>query len=148
MNVDPRWLWAGGILAIAGGALVLGVPLATVITIAAVLACPAAMYFGMGMMGRTHGGAEMGGGTRVLDGRDAATTGASAPLPSASRPAADPSLASERAAASDHEDPIVILKRRLAAGEIALAEYERLLAVISRPAPGRDEFPTGQGASR
>ena len=102
MTVDRRWLWAGGALAVAGGALALGVPLATPITIAAVLACPAAMYFGMGMMGRMHGSAEAGGspshddrGARTGEAVPQAAAGSAmapsgAPAPQAAPPADDP----------------------------------------------------------
>ena len=133
MTRDRRWLWAGGILAVAGGALALGVPLATLITIAAVLACPTAMYFGMGMMGRTWAGAETVGGASALDNRDGAAAG---PAVTAS-PFATGALVPERAAPSEHEDPIVILERRLAAGEVTVEEYKRLLATLSRPDPWR-----------
>lgn len=75
MRVDRRWLWVGGILAAAGAALALGVPLATLLTLAAVPACPAAMYLGMcgmGMMGRMQGRTEAGGAASP-DGRDSGT---------------------------------------------------------------------------
>ena len=147
MKVDRRWLWAGGILTIAGGgALALGVPLATLITLAAVLACPAAMYFGMGMMGRMQGGAETGGGARALDGRGAETHTPVA-LPASTGTGA-PSRAPTLEAPRVNDDPVMILKRRLAAGEMTLEEYDRLLAVIARAGPGRNASPTGQGASR
>ncbi len=146
MEVDRRWLWAGGILTIAGGALALGVPIATLITLAAVLACPAAMYFGMGMMGRMQGGAEMGAGGRALDGRGAKTH-TPLPLPAPTGTGA-PSRAPALEAPPVNDDPVMILKRRLAAGEITLEEYDRLLAAISRPDPVRDTPVKGQGTSR
>ena len=41
------WLWLGGVLAGVALALALGVPLGTLLVVAAILACPVAMYFGM-----------------------------------------------------------------------------------------------------
>lgn len=97
MTSDRRWLWVAGVAVVVLGALAWGIPLATLLTIAALLVCPAAMFFGMGMMGRTReGGMEQTGpAIGVADG-----------------------------------DPLLILKRRLAAGEITLDEYERLAPVI------------------
>ena len=144
MNVDRRWLWAGGILTIAGGALAMGVPLATLITIAAVLACPAARYFGMGMMGRMHGSAETGG-SPSHDGRGA-RTGEAVPRAAAGAAMA-PSGAPALQAPPPADDPVMVLKRRLAAGDISLDEYERLRAAISRPDPGRVTSTTGPETS-
>ena len=47
MTIDRRRLWVGG--ALAGGAVLVaaGVPLTTLALLAAVLACPAAMFLGM-----------------------------------------------------------------------------------------------------
>lgn len=59
MKTNRMWLWLGGALIVVAGALGLGVPLGTVLTVAALLACPAAMFLGMGMMGRTQGGGTM-----------------------------------------------------------------------------------------
>lgn len=47
MKLDSRWMWIGGVLAAAVLALVAGIPLGTLLIVAALLACPAAMYFGM-----------------------------------------------------------------------------------------------------
>jgi hypothetical protein len=48
----PRiWLCLGGVLAGAAVALALGVPLGTLVVVAALLACPVAMYLGMREMG-------------------------------------------------------------------------------------------------
>ena len=47
MKVDRKWLWIGGAVVGAGAALALGVPLGTLLIVAALLACPAAMYLGM-----------------------------------------------------------------------------------------------------
>ncbi len=47
MRTQRRWLWIGGAIATAAAALALGLPLSTLLIVAAVLACPAAMYFGM-----------------------------------------------------------------------------------------------------
>ena len=45
------WLWIGGVLAGAALALAFGVSLGTLLVVAAILACPVAMYFGMRGMG-------------------------------------------------------------------------------------------------
>jgi hypothetical protein len=143
MTADRRWLWVGGILAVVGGALALGVPLATLIRLAALLACPAAMYFGMGMMGRMHGGTETGG-TSSPDGRGAGTA-----RPAAASTTMAPSQAPTTAlhASPDVDDPVIILKRRLASGNISLDEYDRVLAAVSRPGPALTSSATEQGTS-
>lgn len=56
MKSKDRWLWFGGALAAGGVALALGVPLGTVLIVAALLACPVTMYFGMRGMHRASGG--------------------------------------------------------------------------------------------
>jgi len=61
MKIERRWMWIGGIIAGAVLALVAGVPLGTLLVVGALLACPAAMFFGM----RGHqsaGGMPQGGG--------------------------------------------------------------------------------------
>jgi len=47
MKLDSRWMWIGGVLAAAVLALVAGITPGTLLIVAALLACPAAMYFGM-----------------------------------------------------------------------------------------------------
>lgn len=49
---SPRtWLWIGGIIAGVAVALAFGVSLGTLLIVAALLACPIGMYFGMRGMG-------------------------------------------------------------------------------------------------
>ncbi len=121
MKTNRTWLWLGGALVVAAGILALGVPLGTVLTIAAVLACPAAMFLGMGMMGRMQGGqAVEPSGPPAVPGAAAAGTSPMGP---------------ESAGGHETEDPIAILKRRLARGEVSLEEYERLAMAISGPHP-------------
>ncbi len=84
-----RWFWLAGALVVALGALAWGIPLATLLTIAALLACPAAMFLGMGMMGRMQDGgmacrSEAPAGTRE------GTRQASLPGPSGSEASAAP----------------------------------------------------------
>jgi len=50
-RTQRRWLWIGSGVAAVVAALALAVPLGSVLTVAAVLACPLAMYFGMRGMG-------------------------------------------------------------------------------------------------
>jgi uncharacterized protein (DUF2062 family) len=50
-TIQHRWLWIGAGVAAAAAALALGVPLGSVLIVAAALACPLAMYFGMRGMG-------------------------------------------------------------------------------------------------
>lgn len=58
MKIDRMWLWLGGALAGGGVALALGVPLGTLLIVAAILACPAMMLLGMRDM---HGAGGMAG---------------------------------------------------------------------------------------
>ena len=51
MTLPRLWLWIGGVLAGATLALAFGVSLGTLLVVAAILACPVAMYFGMRGMG-------------------------------------------------------------------------------------------------
>ena len=50
-TTQRRWLWIGGGVAAVGTALALSVPPGNVLIVAAALACPLAMYFGMRGMG-------------------------------------------------------------------------------------------------
>ncbi|HEX9531230.1 MAG TPA: hypothetical protein VGA58_00430 [bacterium] len=56
MRTQRRWLWIGGAIAATAAALALGVSLSTLLIVAAVLACPATMYFGMRGMHQGSGG--------------------------------------------------------------------------------------------
>ncbi len=56
MKLDRKWLWRGGAVVGAGAALALGVPLGTLLVVAAVLACPLMMLFGMRGMQQGAGG--------------------------------------------------------------------------------------------
>ncbi len=139
MPVDRRWYWLGAALAVAGIALLAGMPLGTLLYVAALLACPAAMFFGMGMMGRTStsdaGGMGSQPGSPQVERADtampAAPVGPSdhAPLDFVEPPS------HHREAPRPDEDPLVILKIRLAKGEITLEEYDRLVAAIMHPDP-------------
>jgi putative Ca2+/H+ antiporter (TMEM165/GDT1 family) len=51
MTREGKWWVVGGIVAAAAAALALGVPFGTLLIVAAILACPLAMYFGMRGMG-------------------------------------------------------------------------------------------------
>jgi putative Ca2+/H+ antiporter (TMEM165/GDT1 family) len=51
MTRQGKWLVIGGIVAAAAAALALGVPFGSLLIVAAILACPLAMYFGMRGMG-------------------------------------------------------------------------------------------------
>lgn len=143
MQVDRRWYWFGAALLAAGVALASGVSLGTLLYAAALLACPAAMFFGMGMMGRAQGGQEAADVPRVQSRLEAG-----APVPglheSATRrpetgpvdPArGNPLQRGDPAGVNQGEDPMVILKRRLAAGDITIEEYERVRALISASGP-------------
>lgn len=132
MKTNRRWLWLGSALAVAAGALVLGVPLRTVLTAAALLACPAVMFLGMGLMGGAQGGCAMDHppGSRELP---RANTAGPAGLPSI--PDIESSRELEAPPGHERGDPIAILKWRLARGDISLEEYERLARVISAPHP-------------
>ena len=128
MNANRTWMWLGGVVAVAGVALAAGVPLATLLTLALVLACPASMFLMMRMgMGGAHGGAQAGSASAASETQARARPG----LPAGSRPVA---LLPGNDGAVPPPDPVTILKRRLAAGEITLEEYDRLTAVISAPA--------------
>lgn len=56
MKTHRTLLWIGGAIASASAALALGVPVATLLLVAAVLACPVTMYFGMRGMHRDASG--------------------------------------------------------------------------------------------
>ena len=60
MTNQRKWLWVGGGVVAAAATLALGVPPGTVLIVALVLLCPAAMYFGM----QGHGSERM---TQTLD---------------------------------------------------------------------------------
>lgn len=126
---DRRWLWLTGALIAVLGALAWGIPLGTLLTIAALLACPAAMLFGMGMMGRTQEG-----GMACHSGAPGKAHGETPRMslagPSGSETSTAPQGQTGSASLVADEDPILILKRRLAAGQISLEEYERLAAAI------------------
>lgn len=87
MKVDRKWLWIGGAVAGAGAALALGVPLGTLLIVAALLACPAAMYLGMRGTHQGAGGMACHPGTHeAQDNR--ATPRVSTSVPSGSEEAA------------------------------------------------------------
>lgn len=137
MQVDRRWYWLGAALAAAGFALVAGMPLGTVLYVAALLACPAAMLFGMGMMGRTS--ASDGGGMVSRPGFPQVGR-ADMAMPAAPAGPSDPAPLeglTPHHLENPHpdEDPLAILKIRLAKGEILLEEYDRLVAAIIHPDP-------------
>lgn len=50
-TTQRKWLWISGAALAVAVALALGLPLGSVLIVAAVLACPLAMYFGMRGMG-------------------------------------------------------------------------------------------------
>ena len=136
MNVDRRWLWAAGLLAVVGGALAMGVPLSTLLYVAALLACPAVMFFGMGMMSKTGTGSQ-GRSTAChadpgQEERDR-NQSASATATLAEGRSDDIAQATQSSNLSAHLDPVAILKIRLAKGEIALDEYGRLTTAVSGP---------------
>jgi len=89
MQVDRRWYWLGAAFVLAGVALVAGVPLGTLLTIAALLACPTAMYFGMGMMGRP-GASQAGGDPAHQPGSAPMYGGTALGVTSTRRPVGDP----------------------------------------------------------
>jgi hypothetical protein len=104
MKRDRRWFWLGVAVAVVGAALAAGVPLATILTIADVLVCPAAMYFGMATMGRPPAAIqhdETAGSTGQATRGEVAARSAPAVLPEAT---------------GDGADPLVILKSRLTKG--------------------------------
>jgi len=126
MRGNRTWLWIGGALAGAAGALVLGVPLRTVLTVAALLVCPAAMFLGMGMMG----------GMQPAGARETPRTTATEAPGHPAAPGVDTGAGvGARDAVGGADDPITILRRRLAKGELSVEEYERLATVISGPIP-------------
>jgi len=135
MKWDRRWLWLVGALAVIMGALAWGLPLATLLTVAAILACPAAMLFGMGMMGRTQeGGMACHAGTPGAMREEAPHAWPARPLGTVENGVGVAERPTDTVKVKPDGDPMLILKRRLAAGEITLEEYERLAAVI-REAP-------------
>ena len=132
MRSDRRWYWVGATMVAVVIALATGVPLATILIIALVLACPAAMLFGMAMMGRSRTAGQDDGmagsaGSQQIPGEVAAPSPAVTALPEAT---------------SDGADPVAILKIRLAKGQITQEEYDRLWA---RP---RAVAPTSTGPAR
>lgn len=143
MNIDRRLMWLGGAFGVVGVALAAGVPLSTLLTLALVLACPASMFLMMRMgMGRTQGGAQVAGPPAAsVAAREELRDGSA--RPAGTNPGALP-LGNDAPARSTDEDPIMILNRRLAAGEITLEQYDRLLAVISAPA-GTAQLTAGEG---
>ena len=136
MQVGRRWYWLGAAVAVAGAVLMAGVPLGTLLTIAALLACPAAMFFGMGMMSRT--GATTQGRRMACHGdpgraeRDRGQGGSAAAAPAEGR-SDDGGQTTQPSKLPDGLDPLAILKIRLAKGEIALDEYERLMTAVLEP---------------
>jgi hypothetical protein len=55
MTTQRTWVWIGGGVLAVVAALALGVPLGTLSIVAAILACPLAMYFDMRGMGMGQG---------------------------------------------------------------------------------------------
>ncbi|MGH2425027.1 MAG: hypothetical protein ACRDF1_01910 [bacterium] len=97
MKIERRWMWIGGILAVAGLALAVGVPLGTLLVVGALLACPAAMFLGM----RGHqgaGGMPQGGGMACC--------------PPGTQPREDQATSSEAGAQSSSEPQSEELVRR------------------------------------
>jgi hypothetical protein len=127
VTYDRRWVWLGGTVAVAFDALAWGVPLVTLLSIAALLACPTAMLFGMGAMCRMQGAQTADRAAAEARPRERGVLS----TPSLTLPARDGD-AEETATA--HE-AIAILKRRLAQGDIRTDEYDRLMAIVSAPAP-------------
>lgn len=131
MARDRRWRWLAGALVVVLGALAWGIPLGTLLAIAALLACPAAMFFGMGMMGRTQeGGMACHPGTPGRAREEAHQVSRGGPSGSEATTAPQRQTGSAALVTDTDGDPILILKRRLAAGQITLEEYERLALVI------------------
>jgi hypothetical protein len=60
MTTQRTWLWIGGGIAAVAAALALVVPLGSVLILAAALACPLVMYFGMRGMSMGQGGIQDG----------------------------------------------------------------------------------------
>ncbi|MGQ0572490.1 MAG: hypothetical protein ACT4P5_23525 [Armatimonadota bacterium] len=88
MKLDRKWLLLGCALAGAAAALALGVPLGTLLVVAALLACPAAMFLGMRGMQAGSGGAMACHPESQETRRDAAhpTATSAAALPDSSDP--------------------------------------------------------------
>lgn len=84
MKIDRKWLWLGGALAGAAVALALGVPLGTLLIVAALLACPAMMMFGMRGMQHGPGGMASHAGSQEAGRQE--TAGPPAPLSGRIRP--------------------------------------------------------------
>src|SRR2546427_447385 len=151
MNVDRRWICLGGALAVGVGALAFGVPLATLLYVAALLACPAVMFFGMGMMSKT-GAATQGRGMGCHGDPGQAerdrSQSASVPATLVEGKPDDGVQATQSSNLADRLDPVAILKIRLAKGEIALDEYERLITAVSEThGPSRRAQPPRVGMS-
>ena len=139
MNPNRRMWWLGGIVVVAGAALAAGVPLTTLLYLGAILACPAAMFFGMGMMGRMQSAPEP---ERAPASPNALPEPVRSPvaLPEPPQRATLDSQGKEVVADPyADDDPVMILKRRLARGEIIVEEYERLMAVVAAPIPAARE---------
>jgi len=136
MEVDRRWLWGLGLLGVGGGALAMGVPLSTLLYVAALLACPAVMFFGMGMMSKTGTGSQRGSmayhaGPGQEERDRSQSTSAAATL--AEGRLDDSAQVTQSSNLPDRLNPVAILKIRLAKGEIVLDEYERLITAVSEP---------------
>ena len=128
MARDRRWLWLAGVVVAVLSAVAWGVPLATLLIVAAFLACPAAMFFGMGMMGRPQQG-----GMACHPGASGNAHRETSPVPTPGPQEIVPSTPANHACSASGDadgDPMLILKRRLAAGQITLEEYERLGMVL------------------
>ena len=69
MMTQRTWWWIGAGVAAAAAVLALGVPLGSVLILAATLACPLAMYFGMRGMGMGQGCGHKGMHGHKDDGR-------------------------------------------------------------------------------
>lgn len=139
MNPNRRMWWLGGIVVVAGAALAAGVPLATLLYLGAILACPAAMFFGMGMMGRMQGAPGL---ERASASADALPQTVRSPVAVPEPPQREmlDSRGAEAVVDPDaDDDPVMILKRRLARGAITVEEYERLMAVVAAPIPAARE---------
>ena len=87
MKVDRKWLWLGGALVGGAGALALGVPLGTLLIVAAILACPAMMFFGMRAMHQGAGGMASHPGSRETRREEGRLPASSSEPPSIEEPA-------------------------------------------------------------
>ena len=65
MKIDRKWLWLGAAVAGHAAALALGVPLGTLLVVAAILVCPIMKFFGM--RGMQHGAGGMARHSGVHD---------------------------------------------------------------------------------